>query len=76
MIRQLARYEVRPGSIQKCAAAIRVFVDHVRANEPGTAPLRLVAGARPPEKEFSRILYPECLEPVEFVEYELVATNR
>ncbi len=35
-IRQLARYEVRPESLDECLAAISEFVAHVRANEPGT----------------------------------------
>jgi quinol monooxygenase YgiN len=35
-IRQLARYQVRPEGLEKSLAAIRKFVDYVRANEPGT----------------------------------------
>jgi quinol monooxygenase YgiN len=35
-IRQLARYEVRPEALERCLAAIREFVAHVTANEPGT----------------------------------------
>ena len=35
-IHQLARYQVRPESLDLCLAAIREFVDYVRANEPGT----------------------------------------
>ena len=35
-IRQLARYQVRPGSVERCLAAIHKFVAYVRANEPGT----------------------------------------
>jgi quinol monooxygenase YgiN len=35
-IRQLARYQVRPESLDRCLAAIREFVAYVRANEPGT----------------------------------------
>ena len=34
--RQLARNQVRPGSVERCLAAIREFVAYVRANEPGT----------------------------------------
>ena len=35
-IRQLARYQVRPQSLERCLAAIREFVGYVRAKEPGT----------------------------------------
>jgi len=31
-----ARFRVRPGGRDKCEQAIREFVDHIRANEPGT----------------------------------------
>jgi len=34
-IHELARYEVRPESIDEVLAAIHEFVAHVRANEPG-----------------------------------------
>jgi quinol monooxygenase YgiN len=35
-IRQLARYQVRPESVERCLAAIREFVAYVQAHEPGT----------------------------------------
>ncbi len=35
-IRQLARYQVRVESVERCLAAIREFVAYVRANEAGT----------------------------------------
>jgi quinol monooxygenase YgiN len=35
-IRQLARYQVRPQSLERCLAAIREFVAYVQAKEPGT----------------------------------------
>jgi quinol monooxygenase YgiN len=35
-IRQLARYQVRPQSLERCLAAVREFVAYVRAKEPGT----------------------------------------
>ena len=34
-IRELARYEVRPESLESCLAAIHEFVAYVRANEAG-----------------------------------------
>ena len=34
-IHELARYEVRPESLETCLAAIHEFVSYVRANEPG-----------------------------------------
>jgi quinol monooxygenase YgiN len=34
-IHELARYEVRPESLDRCLAAIHEFVAYVRANEPG-----------------------------------------
>ena len=98
MIRQLARYEVRPEALQKSLAAIRKFVSYVRENEPGTLryevlqerdnPTRFVhsfifrdadadrAHSQSREvKEFAGVLYPQCLAPVEFIDYELVASN-
>jgi quinol monooxygenase YgiN len=35
-IRQLARYQVRPETLEKCLTAIHEFVTYVRAREPGT----------------------------------------
>ncbi len=35
-IRQLARYQVRPESLERCLAAIKEFVGYVRSNESGT----------------------------------------
>lgn len=40
-IRQTARYAVEPGSVEAVLEAIRAFVDHVRANEPGTVTYRV-----------------------------------
>jgi quinol monooxygenase YgiN len=97
-IRQLARYQVRPGSLTRCLAAIREFVAYVRANEPGTLryevwqeredPTRFVhifvfrdaeADQRHSEsaevKKFASVLYPECLAPVEFIDYRHVVSN-
>ena len=34
-IHELARYEVRPESLEECLAAIHEFVAYVRENEPG-----------------------------------------
>jgi quinol monooxygenase YgiN len=98
MIRQLARYQVRPEGLEKSLAAIRKFVSYVRSNEPGTLryevwqeredPTRFVhifvfrdaeadrAHSESREvKEFAAVLYPECLKPVEFIDYHLVTSN-
>jgi quinol monooxygenase YgiN len=97
-IRQLARYQVRAESLERCLAAIHEFVAYVRANEPGTLrydvwqeredPTRFVHiftfrdaeadhihSESAAVKKFSGILYPECLAPVEFVDYQLVTSN-
>ena len=98
MIRQLARYEVRPQALDRCLAAIHEFVAYVRAKEPGTLryevwqepehPTRFVhlfvfrdaaadrAHSESAEvKKFASILYPECLAPVEFIDYTQVDAN-
>jgi len=97
-IRELARYQVRPESLQRCLAAIGEFVAYVRGHERGTLryevwqergePTRFVhlfifadaaAKRRHSEsaevKRFASILYPECLAPVEFVEYVEIDSN-
>ena len=97
-IRQLARYQVRPESLEKCRAAIHEFVAYVRLNEPGTLryevwqeladPTRFVHiftfrdaeadrlhSESAAVKKFSGILYPECLAPVEFIDYQYVVSN-
>ena len=97
-IRQIARYQVRPESLQKCLAAIHEFVAYVRAREPGTLryevwqeqkdPTRFVHlfvfrdaeadrihSASAEVKRFAGVLYPECLAPVEFIDYDFVASN-
>jgi quinol monooxygenase YgiN len=98
MIRQLAHYQVRRESLERCLAAIREFVAYVRAHEPGTLrydvwqqsddPTRFVHAFvfRDAEadrihsesdevKKFASVLYPECLKPVEFIDYEQVVSN-
>jgi quinol monooxygenase YgiN len=97
-IRQLARYQVRPESLQRCLEAIRVFVAYVRTVEAGTLrydvwqeqgdPTRFVHififrdaeahrihSASAEVKAFAGVLYPECLAPVEFIDYGLVASK-
>jgi quinol monooxygenase YgiN len=97
-IRQLARYQVRPESLERCLAAIHEFVAYVRANEPGTLryevwreradPTRFVHifvfrdaeadrihSESDEVKKFAGILYPECLAPVEFIDYRQVVSN-
>jgi len=97
-IRQLARYQVRPESLDTCLAAIREFVAWVRKNEKGTLrydvwqekddPTKFVhiftfrdadadrAHSESAEvKTFASILYPNCLAPVEFIDYQQIASN-
>jgi len=97
-IHELARYEVRPESIDEVLAAIHEFVAYVRANEPGALryevwqeserPTRFVHifvwrdeeanrihGQSDAVKKFAGILYPKCLAPVEFIEYQQVDSN-
>ncbi len=97
-IRQLANYQVRPEGLDKSLAAIRKFVDYVRANEPGTLRYEVWQEKKDSTRfvhifvfrdaeadrthseskaveEFSGVLYPQCLAPVEFVDYKLVASN-
>lgn len=97
-IRQLARYQVRPESLEKCLAAIQEFVAYVRANETGTLRYEVWQEQNDPTrfvhifvfrdaeadrlhsesaevKKFAGILYPECLAPVEFIDYQQVASN-
>ena len=97
-IRHLARYQVRPESVELCLAAIHEFVAYVRANELGTLryevwqerddPIRSVHifvfrdaesdrihSESAAVKKFSSILYPECLAPVEFIDYQHVVSN-
>ncbi len=95
---QLARYEVRPESLDRCLAAIHQFVAYVREHEDGTLrydvwqerdhPTRFVhqfifrdAAAEQAHsdsaevKQFASVLYPECLAPVDFTDYELVTSK-
>jgi quinol monooxygenase YgiN len=97
-IHELARYEVRPESLEICLPAIHEFVAYVRANEPGALryevwqdaehPTRFVHifvwkdaeanrmhGESAAVKKFAGILYPNCLAPVEFIEYRQVDAN-
>jgi quinol monooxygenase YgiN len=97
-IRQLARYQVRPESLERCLKAIREFVSYVRSNEAGTLRYEVWQEKNDPTcfvhiftfrdaeadkahsesaavKKFSSILYPACLTPVEFVDYQLVVSK-
>ena len=98
-IRELARYEVRPESLEQCLSAIREFVAYVRASESGASlryevwqesehPTRFVYifiwrdaqansihGESAAVKKFADVLYPNCLAPVEFIEYRQVDAN-
>lgn len=97
-IHELARYEVKPESLEACLAPIHEFVAHVRANEAGALryevwqerkhPTRFVHlfvwkdeeanrihGESAAVKKFAGILYPNCLAPVEFIEYTRVDAN-
>lgn len=95
---QLARYEVRPESLDRCVAAIHQFVAYVREHEDGTFrydvwqerdhPTRFVhqfifrdAAAEQAHsdsaevKQFASVLYPECLAPVDFTDYQFVTSK-
>jgi quinol monooxygenase YgiN len=97
-IRQLARYQVRPESLDQCLAAIREFVAYVRQNEKGTLRYDVWQEKEDPTKfvhiftfrdadadrihsesaevkRFAGILYPNCLAPVEFIDYQQVISN-
>lgn len=97
-IRQLARYQVRPESVERCLAAIHEFVAYVRLNEAGTLRYEVWQARDDPTrfvhifvfrdaeadrvhsesaavKKFSSILYPQCLAPVEFIDYQRVVSN-
>lgn len=97
-IHELARYEVRPETLDTCLAAIHEFVAYVRENEPGALryevwqnkehPTRFVHifvwrdeeanrihGESVAVKKFASILYPNCIAPVEFIDYKQVDAN-
>lgn len=97
-IHELARYEVRPESLDVCLAAIHEFVAYVREHEAGAlryevwqetehptkfvhifvwrdAEANRIHGESAAVKKFAGILYPNCLAPVEFVEYTQVDAN-
>ena len=97
-IRQVARYQVRRDSMERCLAAIREFVAYVRASEPGTLRYEVWQERKDPTrfvhifvfrdaeanrmhsesaevKKFTSVLYPECLAPVEFIDYQQVVSN-
>jgi quinol monooxygenase YgiN len=94
-IRELARYDVRPESLEQCLVAIHEFAAYVRTNEPGALryevwqeaehPTRFVHvfvgrdaeanrihGESAAVKRFAGVLYPNCIAPVEFIEYKQV----
>ena len=97
-IHELARYEVRPDTLDEVIAAIHEFVAYVRENEPGALryevwqesnhPTRFVHlfvwrdeeanrlhGESAAVKKFAGILYPKCLDRVEFIEYRQLDAN-
>jgi len=97
-IHELARYEVRPESLEECLAAIHEFVAYIRASEPGAlryevwqeadhptrfvhifvwenADANRVHGDSAAVRKFASVLYPNCLAPVEFVEYRQADAN-
>ena len=97
-IRELARYEVRPESLDVCLSAIHEFVAYVRTHEPGALRYEVwqdtthrtrfvhifiwrdeeanrIHGESAAVKKFAGILYPNCLAPVEFIEYTQVDAN-
>ena len=67
MIRQLATYQVRPAADPTRFTHVFVFRD---------ADAEVKHSQSAAVKTFSGILYPECLAPVRFVDFELIATNQ
>ena len=97
-IHELARYEVRPETLNQCLEAIHEFVAYIRENESGALRYEVWQEAEHPTrfvhlfvwrdaeanrihgesfavKKFAGILYPNCLAPVEFIEYRQVDAN-
>jgi Antibiotic biosynthesis monooxygenase len=68
-IHELARYEMRPGALDQCLAAIHEFVAHVRANEPGALRYEVWQEAGHPTRVSASIRYgpghldDECRDP-------------
>ena len=74
---------MRREGLEKALAAIREFVSYVREHERGTTPLFTFRDARAEQthsssaavERFTKVLYPLCIEPVEFTDFSMVAST-
>ncbi len=65
-IRQLARYQVRPEGLKNDPTRfVHIFIFR-------DAEAHRAHSASAEVKKFASVLYPECLAPVEFTDYQLV----
>ncbi len=97
-IHKTARFQVRSEALEKCKEAIRIFIQHIHANEPDTQVYISLRQKDDPTqfihymvfkddaaekkhtgseavKKFVEALYPNCVAPVEFTDYDVFASR-